>query len=100
MTKTNQAEIVDEEGMNAFHYLAQRVDDIVEFFEMLQKHGLQFTVSFTLIYNKNNNEYIYLRRTKKVEDLFIMQRQLFKNFLQRIFLRITWNSYFLQILKE
>jgi len=42
MTKTNLAKTVDEEGMNAFHYLAQRVDNIVEFFEMLQEHGLQF----------------------------------------------------------
>ena len=48
MTKTNLAKTVDEEGMNAFHYLAQRVDNIVEFFEMLQEHGLQFIVSFIL----------------------------------------------------
>ncbi|KAE9552335.1 hypothetical protein FO519_004460 [Halicephalobus sp. NKZ332] len=42
MMKTNLAKTVDEEGRNAFHYLAQTVDNIVEFFEMLNKYGLPF----------------------------------------------------------
>ena len=49
MTKTNLAKTVDDEGRNAFHYLAEMVDNIIEFFEMLHEHGLQFTVSSLLI---------------------------------------------------
>uniref|UniRef100_A0AC34R3K8 Poly [ADP-ribose] polymerase n=1 Tax=Panagrolaimus sp. JU765 TaxID=591449 RepID=A0AC34R3K8_9BILA len=42
VTKTNQAKNVDEQGRNAFHYLARMPNEIVEFFEMLESHGVSF----------------------------------------------------------